>query len=80
MGERTLIFYSTTGPDSDAAAWRPFNFASRAIRAGLDCEIVLAGPGTGLMRRDARNRLEGSALEAYEHVVSAGVPVWLAPG
>lgn len=80
MSQRKLIFYSTAGPDADNAAWRAIAMAGRAVRKGLDCEVVLAGPATGLMRRDARGRLEGRQLEAFEAVQAAGVPIWLSPG
>lgn len=80
MARRKLVFYSTAGPDRDDAAWRPFVFARRAAERSLDCDIVLAGPATGLMRQDARQRLEGRSLAAYEAVRAVGVPIWLSPG
>lgn len=80
MPQRKLIFFSTTGPDADSAAWRPVTMAARAVKNGLECEVVLAGAATGLMRREVRARLEGRQLEAYEAVRTAGVPVWLSPG
>lgn len=80
MSVRKLIFYSTAGPDSDTAAWRVITMAGRAVKKGLDCEVVLAGPATGIMRRDARDRLEGRELEAFRAIKEAGVPIWLSPG
>lgn len=80
MSERKLIFYSTTGPDADNAAWRAITMAARAVTKGLACEVVLAGPATGIMRRDARERLEGRQLDAFESIKAAGVPIWLSPG
>lgn len=80
MSERRLIFFSTTGPDADNAAWRPITLAGRAVKNGLVCEVVLAGAATGLMRREVRARLEGRPLQAYETIKAAGVPVWLSPG
>lgn len=80
MSARKLIFFSTAGPDSDAAAWRVITMAARAVKQGLACEVVLAGPATGIMRRDARDRLEGRHLEAFRAVKDAGVPIWLSPG
>lgn len=80
MTQRKLIFFSTTGPDADNAAWRAVTFAARAVKNGLECEIVLAGAATGLMRREVRARLEGRQLEAYEAITAAGVPLWLSPG
>lgn len=80
MSKRKLIFYSTAGPDSDAAAWRVMTMASRAVKQDLECEVVLAGPATGIMRRDARDRLEGRQLAAFQTVKDAGIPIWLSPG
>lgn len=80
MPDRKLVFYSTVGPDQDDAAWRAFTMARRAVDAGLECEIVLAGPATGLMRSEARRRLQGRSAESFEKVQAAGVPVFLAPG
>ncbi|HEV2068553.1 MAG TPA: hypothetical protein VGR26_02025 [Acidimicrobiales bacterium] len=77
---RKLIFYSTVGPDHDAGAWAPFRLAQRAAEAALDTEIYLAGPATGLIRRDVRDRLEGRPKESLEAVLSAGVPISVAPG
>lgn len=75
-----LVFYSTVGPDQDDAAWRPFTFARRALDEGLECEIVLAGPATGLMRADVRRRLEGRPEEAFEKVRASDIPILLSPG
>lgn len=80
MSQRKLIFFSTTGPDADDAAWRPVTLAARAVKNGLECETVLAGAATGLMRREVRARLEGRPLAAYEAITTAEVPVWLSPG
>ncbi|HVL97694.1 MAG TPA: hypothetical protein VM324_00160 [Egibacteraceae bacterium] len=80
MSPRKLIFYSTTGPDADNAAWRAFTMAAGAVKHGLDCEVVLAGPATGIMRRDARSRIQGRQREAFETVQAARVPIYLSPG
>lgn len=75
-----LIIYTTMGPDLDAGAWGPFNMAKRAIDAGLEAEIVLAGPATGLLRRQVRGRIEGRPVESLDAVVEAGMPIWVSPG
>lgn len=80
MAARKLVFFSTVGPDEDDRAWQAFSFARRALDEGLDCEIVLAGPATGLMRAEVRGRLEGRPAESLQKVQAAGVPVWLSPG
>ena len=77
---RTLIFYSTVGPDRDNSAWQPFTMAKRAIDAGLDCEIFLAGPATGLMRKAVRDGPEGRQKEALEQVIAAKIPIRFSPG
>ena len=77
---RKLIFYSTIGPDRDNGAWTPFTMAKRALDAGLDCEIFLAGPATGLLRQAPRVGLEGRQKEAYDAVVDARIPIWYSPG
>lgn len=80
MPAAKLVCYSTTGPDHDDAAWGAFSMAARAVSAGLEVEIQLSGPGTGLMREDARGRLEGRTRKRLDTVLSAGVPIWLNPG
>lgn len=80
MPARKLVFYSTVGPDQDDAAWRAFTMARRALDADLECEIVLAGPATGLMRSEVRRRLVGRPAESLEKVQAAGIPIWLSPG
>lgn len=77
---RKIIFYSTIGPDRDDAAWMPWSLASHALKASLDVEIFLAGPATGLVRREVRGRLEGRSATALKAVLDAGVPVSVAPG
>ncbi len=77
---RKLIFYSTIGPDRDNGAWTPFTFAKRAIDASLEAEIFLAGPATGLLRHEVRNRLEGRQKAAFETVVEAKIPIYFSPG
>jgi predicted peroxiredoxin len=77
---RKLIFYSTVGPDRDNAAWTPFTMAKRAIDAGLDCEIFLAGPATGLLRHASRVGQEGRQREALDAVLDAKIPIRFAPG
>jgi predicted peroxiredoxin len=77
---RKLIMYATDGPDSDDAAWAPFNMARRAVDAGLEVEIVLAGPATGLLRRQVRDRLTGRPQETLKALLDARVPIWVTPG
>lgn len=77
---RKLIFYSTVGPDRDDAAWTPFSLAGRATEASLDCEIFLAGPATGLLRHEVRNRLDGRPKQALEAVLDAKVAIQFSPG
>lgn len=80
MENRKIIFYSSTGPDSDDGAWRAFRYAQRAADASVTAEIVLVGPATGLMRRDARDRLEGKVKDSVDAVLAMEVPIWLSPG
>ncbi len=54
--------------------------ARRAADASLEVEIVLAGPATGLLRRQVRDRLTGRPQESLKAVLDAGVPIWVAPG
>ena len=75
-----LIFYSTVSPDRDDEAWGAFSLARRAAEAGLECEIFLAGPATGLIRRHVRDRIDGRAKSNLERVLAAKVPISLAPG
>ena len=77
---RKLIFYSTVGPDRDNNAWQAFTMAKRAIDAGLDCEIFLAGPATGLMRKAVRDGQEGRPLAALQTVIEAKIPIRFSPG
>jgi predicted peroxiredoxin len=77
---RKLIFYSTVGPDRDNNAWQPFTMAKRALDAGLDCEIFLAGPATGLMRKAVRDGQEGRQREALQAVIDAKVLIRFSPG
>ena len=77
---RKLIFYSTVGPDRDNGAWTPFTMAKRAIDAGLECEIFLAGPATGLLRQASRMGQEGRQKEALDAVLDAKIPIWFSPG
>ncbi|MDQ4098189.1 MAG: hypothetical protein M3144_10015 [Actinomycetota bacterium] len=75
-----LIFYSTVSPDRDAEAWGAFSLARRAAQAGLDAEIFLAGPATGLLRRQVRERIDGRARDNLQAVLDAKVPISVAPG
>ncbi len=75
-----LIFYSTVSPDRDDDAWGAFSLARRAAQAGIETEIFLAGPATGLVRRQVRERIEGRAKASLDAVVEAKVPISLAPG
>lgn len=77
---RKLIFYSTIGPDRDNAAFQPFTMARRALDAGLEVEMYLAGPATGLLRRHVRERQEGRPKESFEAVVAAKVPFYFSQG
>ncbi len=74
-----LIFFSTVGPDQDNA-WFPFAQARRAAEAGLEVEIFLAGPATGLLREATRNRLKGRPKDSLRAVLDAEVPIRYAPG
>jgi predicted peroxiredoxin len=75
-----LIFYSTVSPDRDDEAWGAFSLARRAAQVGLETEIFLAGPATGLVRRQVRDRVDGRAKAALDAVLEAKVPISLAPG
>ena len=75
-----LIFYSTVSPDRDDEAWGAFNLARRAVDASLEAEIFLAGPATGLLRNEVRQRIEGRPRDALQAVLDAKVPIWVAPG
>lgn len=75
-----LIFYSTVSPDRDDEAWGAFSLARRAAQAGLETEIFLAGPATGLIRRQVRDRVDGRARKSLDAVLEAKVPISLAPG
>ncbi|HEX3623034.1 MAG TPA: DsrE family protein [Acidimicrobiales bacterium] len=77
---RKIILYATAGPDNDDAAFSPFNMARRAADAGLEVEIVLAGPATGILRRQVRDRLTGRPQETLKALADAGVPIWVTPG
>ena len=54
--------------------------ARRAVQAGLECEIFLAGPATGLLRRHVRDRLEGRPRDNLQAVLDGKVPISVAPG
>jgi predicted peroxiredoxin len=75
-----IIFYSTVSPDRDDEAWGAFSLARRAAEAGLDCEIFLAGPATGLIRRAVRDRIDGKPLANLTSVLEHKVPISVAPG
>ena len=75
-----IIFYSTVSPDRDDEAWGAFSLARRAVQAGLDCEIVLAGPATGLVRRQVRERIDGRPRDNLQAVIDGKVPIFVAPG
>lgn len=77
---RKLIFYSTVGPDRDNSAWQPFTMAKRALDASLDCEIFLAGPATGLLRKAVREGQEGRQKEALQAVLDAKILIRFSPG
>jgi predicted peroxiredoxin len=79
-GMAKLIFYSTISPDRDDDAWGAFSLARRAAQAGLEAEIFLAGPATGLIRRQVRERLTGKPRDNLQAVLEAKVPIWVAPG
>lgn len=75
-----LIFFSTVGPDHNDGAWFPFGQARRAAAAGLEVEIFLAGPATGLLREAVRSRLEGRPRDSLGAVLDAKVPIQYSPG
>ncbi len=75
-----IIFYSTVSPDRDDEAWGAFSLARRAAQAGLECEIFLAGPGTGLIRKAVRDRIDGKPLANLQTVLEHKVPISVAPG
>jgi predicted peroxiredoxin len=75
-----LIFYSTISPDRDDDAWGAFSLARRAVQAGLEAEIFLAGPATGLLRRHVRDRIEGKPRANLQAVIDGKVPIYCAPG
>ncbi len=75
-----LIFFSTVGPDHNDGAWFPFGQARRAAEAGLDVEVFLAGPATGLLRESVRTGLEGRPKDSLQAVLDAKVPIHFAPG
>ena len=77
---KKLIFYSTVGPDRDNVAWTPFTLAKRAIDAGLEAEIFLAGPATGLLRHAPRIGQEGRQKDALDTVIGARIPIYFSPG
>lgn len=79
MAEK-LIFFSTVGPDHNDGAWFPFSQARRASEAGLEVEIFLAGPATGLLRSATRAGLEGRPKDSLEAVIEAKVPIRVSPG
>jgi predicted peroxiredoxin len=75
-----LIFFSTVSPDEEDRAWTAFSLARRAVDAGIEAEVFLAGPATGLLRRQVRDRIQGRPREALAAVVDAGMPISVAPG
>ncbi len=75
-----LIFFSTVGPDHNDGAWFPFGQARRAAEAGLDVEVFLAGPATGLLRESVRTALEGRPKDSLQAVLDAKVPIQYSPG
>lgn len=75
-----LIFFSTVGPDHNDGAWFPFSQARRASDAGLDVEIFLAGPATGLLRAATRSGLTGRPSDSLQAVTDAKVPIQYSPG
>lgn len=80
MGASKIIFYSTIGPDGDDRAWRVFRYAERSIGAGVETEIMLMGPATGLLRADSRQRLEGDTKDTFEAVLAEQIPIWVGTG
>jgi predicted peroxiredoxin len=75
-----IIFYSTVSPDRDDEAWGAFSLARRAVQAGLECEIFLAGPATGLVRKAVRERIDGRPRDNLQAVLDGKVPISVAPG
>lgn len=77
---RKLIFFSNVGPDHNDGAWFPFGQARRASDAGLECEIFLSGPATGLLCSAVRTGLEGRPKDSLDAVLAAKVPIQYSPG
>ncbi|MPZ67407.1 MAG: hypothetical protein GEU83_18535 [Pseudonocardiaceae bacterium] len=77
---RKIIFFSTVSPDEDDRAWTVFTLARRAADAGIDVEVFLAGPATGLVRRQVRDRIEGKPKDALTAIVAGSAPISVAPG
>ena len=75
-----IIFYTTVSPDRDDEAWGAFGLARRAVQAGLESEIFLAGPATGLLRKQVRDRIDGRARDYLQAVIDGKVPISVAPG
>lgn len=75
-----LVFFSTVGPDHNNGAWFPFGQARRAAGAGLEVEIFLAGPATGLLRAAPRAGVEGAQKESLDAVLEAGIPIRFSKG
>ena len=75
-----IIFYSTVSPDRDDEAWGAFSLARRAVQAGLESEIFLAGPATGLLRRQVRERIDGRPRDNLQAVIDGKVPISFSPG
>lgn len=77
---RKIIFFSMAGPDNDDAAWMPFSFARHAVEGDLECEVFLAGPASGLMRKQVRDTMAARPLESFTIVSAAKVPITISPG
>ena len=50
------------------------------MQAGLETEIFLAGPATGLLRKQVRDRIDGRARDNLQAVIDGKVPISVAPG
>lgn len=77
---RKIIFFSMAGPDNDDSAWMPFSFARHAVEGDLECEVFLAGPASGLMRKQVRDTMAARPLESFTITREAKVPISVSPG
>lgn len=79
-----MILHSTISPDKPAG-WTVFTLARKACLASIDVEIHLAGPGTGVLRKSAREMLASNKAltrhhEAFRAIREMNVPIHFIPG